>query len=378
MSATFDRLRNCSSTLYAVDDQCHRKALALREPSRKGSRSHQQTRKSNRYDNVAVDAEPENNEEEIPSTFEVEVGCTSPADRVECLKYQNLSDSLKKDIIHLINYDNYAEKMVAEQQPEGTPTSPSPSPSPSPLTPPTQKILKKFENDPLDSAFSHSSEAAHNVTQKDIENLREFVRMDRGLPLMRQTKQKSIDVFREPLIRPKMNRASTIRAKYVRRPDVSLKDKVEAASATVKLNEEQMLARLKRLAERYKKAEDPMYKFNWGFEMRYQSNKGNPTMPSSFRHSYETYNKPLFHVPKKLELPKRYLWPPAGQHEISYLGFRMDGDLIPLQYQEKPEKAKRKKSDKRPALRKTKRVLRRKPSPKGKKTPWNYGMFQKD
>ncbi|KAK7603391.1 hypothetical protein V9T40_003390 [Parthenolecanium corni] len=299
-------------------------------------------------------------------------------EQIHRVPYEEITESFRKDINQMMKYDTLVNSIRTEKRTESTPlmqqrpTAPIGQRSTS-----TRRMVDvaAVSNSPFASSMSR-------VTEKDMDRLREFVRMDRGLPLTKKEKRKLIEFRKEPAVRPKMNRASAIRTQHIRKCSHSWSSKTTFdIDASIKSREEEMMKRLKKLASLYTvSADKPLYKYNKGFELRYQANKGNPLMPSSFRDSYEAYNKPLFAMPRKLSLPRRYLWPEHRKNMISYLGFNVEAEQAPAQYQEK-RIAKQRKTRKlaRPPVRKTQRVLRMKPTPqpKSKKTPWNYGVFER-
>lgn len=289
---------------------------------------------------------------------------SSPVDEHIELPYEEITESFRKDINQMMKYDTLVNSMVTDK-------------SVRQQRPPTSRGSRVTE-----SPVRYASTATSRVTEKDMERLREFVRMDRGLPLTRDEKRKPVQFRKEPRVRPKMNRATAIRTQHIRKCSLTWSSRSSFdLDASMSTRQQEMMKRLKKLVTRFRLSGDrPLYKYNKGFEMRYLSNKGNPLMPSSFRDSYEAYNKPLFTMPRKLSLPRRYLWPEYKKNQISYLGLRIDADAAPPQYQEKKTvKQKRTRKLARPPVRKAQRVVRVRPtlSPKPRKAPWNYGMFER-
>lgn len=226
----------------------------------------------------------------------------------------------------------------------------------------------------------------YHIGNNDIEYMREVIRIDKGLPTTKEERRISIDVFQSPEVLPRPNRLSRSRYQFVRASFPRL-DKFRsshkrfssdlAMKPAEEIWEEEELRRLRELAASVKKTEDPSYKFNRVFTLRYQHNKGNPAIPDSFRQSYKRYHKPLFHMVRELQLPRRYLLPEFKKDEVSLLGLAND-PIIPLTAQKTKKlensyfKSKRKPVPKRGRI---VRLVNVNPTATGSKIPWNYGRF---
>ncbi|XKL68992.1 hypothetical protein PGB90_006761 [Kerria lacca] len=279
--------------------------------------------------------------------------CKMPPIETEQLRHKETCKSIKKKIGKVNNSNSLIKSIVADSE---------------------SRFVSELRGENSSSVSAKKSQ--NELTQKDIEDLREYVRMDNGLPSKRQQqKGKSLKIREHPSITPKMNKTTIFRMQYIRKHSTSSGTRCESAGC-VNL-EGDTSNRLKELVDYYKKTELPFFKFNRGFQMRYQYNQGKPVIPSSFRKFYEMYNKPIFHIPKRLNLPRKYLWPiNSNKNEISYLGLQRESEITPFEYEMKEEKATAKtKKLKRKSLGKTKRIP---PKPKSKwkgKVPWNFGKF---
>lgn len=220
-----------------------------------------------------------------------------------------------------------------------------------------------------------------NVTDDDMESMREIIRIDKGLPKTKPPKKKSIDLHKVPTILPRPTKLSEsryqcTRASHPRLKSLSSRDSCYEKSihdydkSPQEIWLEEDLDRLKYLAESHKSSAPP-YKFNRVFHLRYQHNKGYPEIPDSFRQSYERYNKPLFHMVKKLNLPRKYLMPKFGENEISVLGLINE---VPIRIfsREKEEEF----VPKRKHIAKRGRVLRMIDIKPDYRTPWHYGRVK--
>lgn len=331
-----------------------------------------------------VEEEEDAEEEEDEELHMITSPVIDVIEKIQKIPYEEITESFRKDINQMMGYDTLVNSIAAHKRAESALSiRQRPSVPTSPQSGSTGRVLAASTS--TNSPFRYASTTVSRVTDKDMEKLREFVRMDRGLPLTKTEKRKLVEYKKEPAVRPKMNRASAIRTQHIRKCSLSWSSTKSSSfdlDASIRSREEEMMKRVKKMVARQlaTASDQPLYKYNKGFEMRYQANKGNPIMPSSFRDSYEAFNKPLFSVAGKLKLPKRYLWPEHRKNHISLLGFNIETGEAPPQYQEtKIVRQKKTRKLARPPVRKTQRVLRVKPTsqPKPKKTPWNYGVFER-
>lgn len=226
------------------------------------------------------------------------------------------------------------------------------------------KPCSKVKCDPVKKTNIPETDLMHrikDISDTDLEKLRQHIRVLKGLTLTEEKTRKKIDFTSPPIISPRLNAAATLRASIHRRwieinlPSIMKKyslteEKVdeeltdflrkEALSRSycdyIEEKENEYQENLKKLSQLAKSNEDPHFRANKNFDLRLKTAKGLPIITEDFRRAYENFEKTPFHFSKKCELKSRQLQPIDEENEMWLYPF-IEDEPIPLHRQQKPQ-----------------------------------------
>lgn len=315
---------------------------------------------------------------------------------------------------------------MASKSASPTPSPPaSPAPTQSPLfdhsffqhhrrgvrtvatTPPPSTTTLSPTPDP--NEYEKSAHGHIALADRDLDLLKEHVRLLNGLPATLQKPARRIAQLRPPRVWPRATLTSRRRAQLQQRRMVvrcggNLKRKFDeyermtksADSAHVyrqlrrhamaRTNEEMELQlehhelrNLRALAERAKRHELLEYRDNQGSRLRFKHIRGEPIISSNFRAAYDDYAKPPFAVPRRIRQPKVYNLPEIDKRQQIWLVPVDDDQGAPLHTQPRtpdPEDKRTRKERARPVVSKGRRTSaaqwKQKKGGKPKRPVWNY------
>lgn len=252
--------------------------------------------------------------------------------------YENLSD---EDLQRLVRYQNLLVEMINASVFEEI--------SPNDRSPLTSESAQRLESLPR-SISTETSTRSGNINNTVEQKLQDFIRMDRGLPLLSKEPLKAkFELTRQPpRILPRMNKAQFMRCEFVRRAM-----RVNNVSSTVNL------AYTTKSPLKPIRDVNGAIKFNKLFELRYHYNRGRPVMPASSKKFYWNHKKLPFKIVRRVHLPKRYLLPTVPKDRITYYGIILDQQKTIPKFRSHQKVEEEMNVSEKPAWQKTRPPLRK-------------------